>query len=394
MKAKLTKGAITLLLSVITFVQISGQVNIILKVPANTPYSGNIYISGSFNNWNPADDSYAMKRNANGTYIFYFPGLLGSVHYKFTRGSWESVEVADGGGEIKNRKLEFGVATTLNLEVAQWKDLGNAAPPKHTAQKNVVIVQEEFKIPQLNRTRKIWIYLPPDYATSKTKYPVLYMHDAQNLFDSYYSFAGEWEIDEAMNKIFEATKKGIIIVAIDHGGNNRLKELTPWKNAKYENSGDGDKYAKFIVETLKPYIDSKYRTLPTRENTGVMGSSLGGLMSFYLGVKYQNIFGKVGVFSPSFWFSDSSYILPAHVQKKFTTKMYLLAGGKESKDRNVINETKKMMDALLAKGYKEDEIKFVPKEDGQHNETFWKREFPDAIVWLFGLQTTATIKPK
>ena len=102
---------------------------------------------------------------------------------------------------------------------------------KHTATENVKIISEKFEIPQLKTTRRIWIYLPKDYEISHKKYEVMYLQDAQNLFDDATSYAGEWQVDETLNKIFEKTGKSLIVVGIDNGGEKRIEELSPFKNA-------------------------------------------------------------------------------------------------------------------------------------------------------------------
>ena len=173
---------------------------------------------------------------------------------------------------------------------------------KSTATENVKIISENFDVPQLKTTRRIWIYLPKDYETSHKKYEVMYLQDAQNLFDDATSYAGECQVDETLNKIFEKTGKSLIVVGIDNGGEKRIEELSPYKNAKY-GGGNGDNYVKFIVETLKPFIDKNYRTKPQRKYTTIGGSSLGSLISVYAAVKYPETFGKVLAFSSAFWFN-------------------------------------------------------------------------------------------
>ena len=160
----------------------------------------------------------------------------------------------------------------------------------------------KLKAPQLNTEKKIWLYLPQNYATSNKKYSVIYMHDAQNLFDSESSYSGEWNIDEKLDSL----QAQVIVVGIEHGNEKRIEELTPFKNEKY-GGGKADDYLEFIVKTVKPKIDSTYRTKPDTKNTLIAGSSLGGLTSFYATLKYPDIFGKAVVFSPSFWFSDEIY---------------------------------------------------------------------------------------
>jgi predicted alpha/beta superfamily hydrolase len=127
-------------------------------------------------------------------------------------------------------------------------------------------MDENFFMPQLNRSRRIWLYLPPAYETSGLSYPVMYMHDGQNLFDVLTAYSGEWEVDEALNTLASQGHKVPIVVGIDNGGTNRIGEYTPWSNPDY-GGGDGDLYIRFIVETLKPYIDQHYRTLSDRSNT-------------------------------------------------------------------------------------------------------------------------------
>jgi predicted alpha/beta superfamily hydrolase len=206
------------------------------------------------------------------------------------------------------------------------------------------------------------------------------MHDGQNLFDIATSFAGEWEVDESLNEFFNAGKDVPIVVGIDNGGADRIAEYTPWANPNY-GGGDGDKYAKFIVETLKPYIDANYRTKPGRENTGVMGSSLGGLISFYIAVKYQDIFSKAGIFSPSFWYSDSCYTFASATGKHFPMQFYIMGGNNES--GGLVQEMENMIDTLFAAGFGEEEIKLKVIPGGQHNEYLWRTQFPDAYEWLF-----------
>jgi hypothetical protein len=118
-----------------------------------------------------------------------------------SRGSWQTVEGNESGGFLPNRNFTFGSADTLWIAILSWEDLGGTGS---TAAENVIIMDEAFYMPQLNRHRRIWLYLPPDYETSGKDYPVLYMHDGQNLFDHYTSFAGEWEVDETLNCAFRS----------------------------------------------------------------------------------------------------------------------------------------------------------------------------------------------
>ncbi|MCM8568249.1 alpha/beta hydrolase-fold protein [Gramella jeungdoensis] len=234
----------------------------------------------------------------------------------------------------------------------------------------------EIEAPQLDTIKKIWIYLPKSYENSDNRYPVIYMHDAQNLFDKETSFAGEWKVDEALDSISNPES---IIVGIEHGGDKRLAELTPFPNEKY-GGGEGADYVDFIISTLKPHIDKTFRTIPDQKNTAIFGSSLGGLISFYAALKHPETFGKAGVYSPSFWFSDQIYEFSKEAQINDQTKFYFLVGDKESEE--MVPDLNKMIDILKMKDLKPEkyQLKLVP--GGEHNEAMWSRNFPETFIWL------------
>jgi predicted alpha/beta superfamily hydrolase len=233
--------------------------------------------------------------------------------------------------------------------------------------------------PQLNTTRKIWVYLPINYnANSKKKYPVVYMHDGQNLFDQKTSYAGEWNIDETLDSI----RGQVIVVGIENGGDQRIDELTPFKNEKY-GGGKADAYLDFIVSTLKPKIDAIYPTKTNAQNTCIMGSSLGGLVSFYAALKYPKIFGKVGCFSPSFWFGRNEMNALLAKTKEFKTKVYFLCGNNEG-DEDVITDMEAIEYWVNTKRCECKKLnKKVIVKGGQHNEKLWRESFKKAYLWLF-----------
>lgn len=229
--------------------------------------------------------------------------------------------------------------------------------------------------PQLHCPKKIWVYLPKGYATSGKRYPVLYMHDAQNLFDAKTSFVGEWNVDETLDSLNAQT----IVIGIEHGNDKRIDELTPYKNEKY-GGGNADAYLDFIVRTLKPEIDKKYRTKTAAKNTTIMGSSLGGLVSFYAVLKYPGVFGKAGIFSPSFWYTKHIYDL-AQQTKKIRAKMYFLCGDDE--DENMVPDMKRMESIVLQKsGNCKKRLAETVVKGGKHNEKLWRENFAKAYLWL------------
>ena len=242
-----------------------------------------------------------------------------------------------------------------------------------TASKNVSTFTIEA--PQLKTTKKIWIYLPKNYSATAKKYSVIYMHDAQNLFDAKTSFSGEWNVDEKLDSL----KAQVIVVGIEHGNEKRIDELTPFKNEKY-GGGNADNYLDFIVKTLKPHIDATYRTKPKAKNTIIMGSSLGGLVSYYAILKYPETFGKAGIFSPSFWFSNDIYTLTEQTPK-IKTKIYFLCGDKESDD--MVRDMTKMERLLDTKRcYCLHLTKSKIVKGGEHNEKLWRNGFVKAVLWL------------
>ena len=302
---------------------VSAQVTIIVdKVPENTPENIEIFISGDFEGWSGGEKKYQLEHE-NGIYSITLPKVEGQINFKFTQGSWESVECTQNGIAIDNRSHTFNQPNdTLKVKIVGWDNLIEIKKAT-TASKNISILSENFEMPQLNRKRRVWLYLPPDYETSNESYPVVYMHDGQNLFDSSTSNYGEWNVDETLDKLVKEKNLKLIVVGIDNGGSKRLDEYSPWINEKY-GGGKGDLYLDFIIETLKPYIDSNYKTLKDKNNTAIIGSSMGGLISHYAGLKYPKIFGKIGVFSPAFWFSPEVNEFTKTNGNIKDTKMYFL----------------------------------------------------------------------
>ena len=197
-------------------------------------------------------------------------------------------------------------------------------------------------------------------------------------------------MDETLNTLYEQGYKVPIVIGIENGGDYRIDEYTPWPHQLY-GGGDGDLYMEFIVQTLKPYIDSNYRTLPGREYAGIMGSSLGGLISHYGALKYQDIFSKAGVFSPSYGFSDSVYSFTHETGRQDAMRIYLMCGGAEM--QGTINDMMDMQDTLLQAGFPQDEISLTVIPGGQHNETLWSQDFGNAYKWLYASFTNNIFEP-
>ena len=366
------------------------QTTLRVVVPTTTPAAAVLYVAGSFNGWQPAAAGYALARQANGTYCLTLPpAVRGPQEFKLTRGSWETGEATASFEAAANRRADFGAGPdTLRLQVAAWQDqrpggTAPAAPKVHTLTGNVRVLADSFALPQLHRKRRVWLYLPAGYAASKRRYPVLYLQDGQNVFDNATAYSGEWGVDETLSKLEAAAPgaTGCIVVAVDNGGEHRLDEYSPWQNAELKKGGEGAAYTDFLAGTLKPYIDAHYRTQPDAAHTGIAGSSMGGLIALYAGLKYPAIFGRVGVFSPATWFAKDSLL--AYERRRpvpLASRFYFVAGPAESETMLPLMAAAR--DGLLARGVPASHILFKAPADGQHAEWFWRREFAAAYQWL------------
>lgn len=358
---------------------------ITFRVLSASPYhdeQASLYIAGNFNGWNPSDTSFLMKHQGNGVFELKktFPATLeGSIEYKYTRGSWDTVESDGNGGNIANREMKYKMGLVLSDTIQGW----DLEPPKSSALSSVKVFHESMQMPTLNRQRRVWVCLPADYESSTNRYPVIYMHDGQNLFDQTVGNFGEWEVDETMRQLEEQYGFSAIIVGIDHGDSLRLREYSPYTHPKY-GGGEGDEYLDFIVNTLKPAIDATFRTIPDRENTAIAGSSMGGLISFCAGIQHAHVFSKLFVFSPSFWFNHQVYEDAQQLMEDQGFQIYLLVGTDEG--GGMVNATKKMQAILESSGkFTADNLKTSIVKGGKHNENFWKQEFPKALKWMYKL---------
>lgn len=367
-----------------------GQVTLkITSIPENTPTDAKIYLAGDINSWNEADPNYIMESDGQGNLQITIPEGSGTKGFKFTRGSWATVEGNATGNYLPNRNFTFtGVPQTLNLTILSWEDLGGSVVTS-TAAENVEILNSAFYMPQLATSRKIWLYLPPDYYTSTKTYPVIYMQDGQNLFDNATSFAGEWQVDETLNTLFDQGDYGAIVVGIENGP-ERLNEYSPWVNSQYNAGGKGDDYMKFIAETMKPYMDTNYRTKPEATFNALIGSSMGGLISFYGALEFPDNFAKAGIFSPSFWFAlnDEKNYISNNSNDISKLKMYFVAGQNESK--TMVPDINTIKDLIISKGMNVSNINTKFDAYGSHSESYWRGEFGGVYEWLFATENLSS----
>lgn len=269
-------------------------------------------------------------------------------------------------------------------EEGTWRDYPSERDPGEHTVDGTVRVLEGFHSPQLGNRRSIFVYLPPSYASDpERRYPVLYMHDGQNLFDRATSFGEAWEVDATLEA---ASGDGLeaIVVGIPNMGEARLDEYSPWRDETHEAGGRGDAYVDFVAETLKPRIDADFRTLPGREHTGIAGSSMGGLISLYAFFRRPETFGFAGVMSPALWYGGRQVYGFVEAAPFVPGRIYLDVGTQEGREE--LSDVRRMRDLLIAKGYRRGEDFFyVVEMGGRHNEQAWARRLRKELHLLLGV---------
>ena len=267
---------------------------------------------------------------------------------------------------------------------------------KHTLTGNIKR-HRAFPSRVLGNRREVLVYLPPGYSRfSRNRYPVLYLHDGQNVFDAATSFAGvEWGVDETAQRLIrQKLIEPLIIVAIANMGEERIHEyaptpgvIAPHDRPKKRSRGMAGIYGRFLIEELKPFIDRKYRTRPEAEFTGLGGSSLGGLATLAIGIIFSETFTRLMVMSPSVWWDDFSILrLLGFLNHKPPLKIWLDMGTAEP-DWEQVHE---LRDALIDRGWQPDvDLEYVEIPGGDHSERAWAARVEPALRFLFPPRPTA-----
>jgi predicted alpha/beta superfamily hydrolase len=319
-------------------------------------------------NW---DTGQPMTWTTGNVWVWQAPAGLDSFQFKvlFNDSTWST------GGNY-----QVTAATPRSLDIY----------PFFGPSQGSLVTIPDFYSPQLDNSRDITLYLPPSYDENTAKrYPVLYMHDGQNLFDPATATNGvEWQVDESFDRLIgQGAVREAIVVGIDNTP-DRISEYTPTVDPTY-GGGNADAYLDFIQQTLKPYVDAHYRTLTDAPDTMMMGSSLGGLLSCYAGLTRSTVYGAVGCMSSSFWWDDESFTHTVQAyQGKKPVRIYLDAGGVDDGQA----QTETFRDALLADGWVSgDDMLYVFDPDGAHNEASWAARLPTALEFL--LPASGEIRP-
>ncbi len=261
-----------------------------------------------------------------------------------------------------------------------WLDYNVAAVggPEFRVAAGKLLVRNGIRSPHLANERHILVHLPADYESAGRRYPVIYMHDGQNLFDPQTSFAGEWGVDDALAAL-ERQGLAAIVVGIPNAGERRLAEYSPFPDPRL-GGGDGQGYLDFVVNTVKPLIDREFRTLPDRRHTGIIGSSMGGLISLYAFFHRPEVFGFAGVMSPSLWFGRGAIFGYLEDAPYVPGRLHLCVGTREG--QGMVKNAQLLRDLLERRGYRPEQTLRYVEEDAEHHESAWGARLPGALQFL------------
>jgi predicted alpha/beta superfamily hydrolase len=371
------------------------KVQFIVDAPADTPADQPLWISGNASDLGGWDGAgVQLTRNPDGKHHGQIEVMSGIEYaFKVTRGSWSTVERGPKGEETPNRVLKVESDTDVPITVATWVDGGKSVPGLHTLT-GLFREHRKFNSDALGNERTIVVYLPPGYdQATDTRYPVLYMQDGQNLFDAATSFAGiEWKVDEAAQKLISAGQIEPVIIVGVYNSEQRTNEFTPPASSASA-SAQGQQYARFVVEQVKPFIDQTYRTRPDRASTSLAGSSMGGLISLYILKSYPQTFGKIALLTPHLRTADRDIV--AELSRPDTnwlkeTRIWLDMGDKGGDNYPgpaPMDDARNLVRLCDAAGLKKDiDYKYTELPGGEHNEPAWQARIDQVLIFLYGVR--------
>lgn len=364
-----------------TSINVSAQtarLTVKVTVAAKIPKTDSLVIMGNqeaFGGWFDFSKG-RMTRQDDTTWIFKAQFPVGTqLEFQVTRGSYDKGALYTWADIHQAPKVPFKITkdTVVNIRPANWNDLFN-----HSITGNVKYYHN-FEDHDLRYTRDVIIRLPPSYQRSPNKrYPVLYAHDGQNVFIAGSVNSGEWRLDEMADSLIKLGKtEEFIIVAI-----NNTKDR--WE--EYSGTPEGMAYINFIVKNLKSFVDKNYRTKPDRNNTAAIGSSMGGLISFYMVWLHPEVFSKAACLSSGFAYDDGHImdVISKSTKKIPNTKLYLDCGDLDI-DRVFLPDNNRMK-ALLDKLHPETEVLYKTFKNAAHNEYAWAKRLDIPLTFLFGIK--------
>ena len=359
------------------------EITFVVTVPDSLVTNDTLYIAGNVPQlgiWQP--NAVPLIQVDKNTYQLKVKlPLNANIEYKFTRGSWNKEEVQANGTIPGNKYLTVTRDQTVTHQIENWCD--RFYKPIGGITGNLQY-HHNFYANRLKNERTIVVWLPESYETGAQKYyPVLYMHDGQNLFDPNTSYIGvDWQMDETADSLIKQGEVEEIIIVGIYNTTDRIDE--------YSDTEKGRAYMDFIISDLKPFVDSNYRTLPDREHTAVMGSSMGGLISFYLIWRYPDVFSKAGCLSTSLLWNNGALLkeIENFTGQKPEIKIYLDSSGKGSEGQ-MKPDYEKLKTLLISKGFEEGkDVEYYFDKDGDHSERSWAKRAWRPLKFLFGIQET------
>lgn len=374
-----TCGLFLLLIAHLTVAQ-TAAVTVLVEPHATIRDSAlEVFIAGNTSQlgfWNPT----AVPLTKQNDSVWKFTAAFDSgevLEFKITRGSWESEAIYTAGTIPGNTIIEVTKDTTVLLRPLLWKSQLRRAKPERSI-RGTVEYHRSLSGEGLNYKRDLIVWLPPSYEKHPAKhYPVLYMHDGQNIFDPSTAFTGhDWRVDEVADSLIKLKKIEEIIIVGIYNSPDRLPE--------YSDSPLGNAYLNFVVTVVKPLIDSTYRTKPDRKYTAVMGSSMGGVSALFFAWRRPDVFGMAGCLSSAFWYDGEKTLKEVRDYSgvKKDIRIYLDCGGKE---RELIGGYKRMVDILKKKKYvKGRDLEYHLEKNGVHNEQAWAQRIWRPLVFMFG----------
>jgi predicted alpha/beta superfamily hydrolase len=251
----------------------------------------------------------------------------------------------------------------------------------------------EFRSRVFRNTRMLRVWLPPAYDEpgNQQRYPVLYLNDGQNLFDPATAFTGvEWQVDETADRLMREQKIApLIFVGIDNASHDRIKEYMPYRSFHPPVFRPlGRRYPEFLLREVMPFIQQTYRVAKGPDNTGLGGSSLGGLIALYSAMAAPGIFGRLLVESPSLYFANRQVLRESRRFREWPSRIFLGVGtqeiGREDKNQEIVDDLRELGGILRRAGLGEDRLRIRIDDGATHSEAAWAARFPEALAFLFG----------
>jgi predicted alpha/beta superfamily hydrolase len=282
------------------------------------------------------------------------------------------------------------------------EELQESKKPMNGVDSNVIRVDaatgdlrlHQFHSRIFRNTRYVRVWLPPGYedpANAERRYPVLYLNDGQNLFESSTSFTGvDWQVDDTADRlIHEGAIPPMIIVGLDNAGKDRMREYMPHRSLNpVMLRVHGSRYPSFLTKEIVPFVASNYRVAEGPENTGLGGSSLGALIALYTASVWPGLIGRLLLESPALWASNRQIIRQSRDVKRWPERIFLATGtnelGRKDRNQSVVDDVRELAGIVRRSGLEEDRLRVVIEEGGTHHESAWARRFPEALAFLFG----------